>query len=85
MPGRYTSTQPTDAGLRPLRDLAEPPEEDYLPDETHSRPNGSKRSQPRLAKILRLTCRAELRQRMQIRMARHTSTVSFDGLLQLLR
>jgi len=30
--GRYTFTQPTDLGLRPLRDLAEPMEEEYLPD-----------------------------------------------------
>ncbi len=32
--GRYTFTQPTNDGLRPLRDLAEPLEEDYLPDGT---------------------------------------------------
>ena len=30
--GRYTFTQPTDDGLRPLRDLTEPAEEEYLPD-----------------------------------------------------
>lgn len=29
--GRYTFTQPTDAGLRPLRALTEPDEEEYLP------------------------------------------------------
>jgi hypothetical protein len=32
--GRYTFTQPTADGLRPLRDLAEPVEEEYLPDGT---------------------------------------------------
>ncbi|MGI8414883.1 MAG: hypothetical protein ACR2P2_01475 [Nakamurella sp.] len=31
--GRYTFTQPTDEGL-PLRDVAEPIEEEYLPDGT---------------------------------------------------
>lgn len=29
--GRYTFTQPIDDGLRPLRDVTEPPEEEYLP------------------------------------------------------
>ncbi len=30
--GRYTFTHPTDDGLRPLRDLTEAMEEEYLPD-----------------------------------------------------
>lgn len=34
--GRYTFTQPTDDGLRPLRDLTEPVEPEYLPDGTQS-------------------------------------------------
>lgn len=32
--GRYTFTQPTDNALRPLRDLTEPLDEEYLPDGT---------------------------------------------------
>lgn len=29
--GRYTFTEPSNDGLRPLRDLTEPNEEEYLP------------------------------------------------------
>jgi hypothetical protein len=32
--GRYTFTEPTGDGLRPLRDLTEPLEAEYLPDGT---------------------------------------------------
>ena len=34
--GRYTFTRPTSDGLRPLRDLTEPVEPEYLPDGTQS-------------------------------------------------